>query len=358
MLKVGTLFSGIGSIEFALRRLNIKHEVVFACDNGGIDLKKSLEEITKEYNSYKDQKTLEDYVEHLYISTNRINYVKQSYIANYGTPKEGFFSDVRFFDGKRFKGKIDLLAGGSPCQSFSVNGKHLGLEDARGTLFYDFARIVKQVQPKIFIFENVPGLLSHDKGNTWSIISSIFSELGYKWKYTILNSRNFNIPQNRRRLFVVGFINEFDYHKFNFPKGNDLTLSAFNFLEQDIDDKYFLPKKGFEYTTNKKNKKRVSIESSITRCQAANQQFNWCGDFYFVPIDNVKILKNAKAYAGKFNDKVGYIRKLTPREILRLMGYDDSFKVVVNDNEIYHQSGNSIVVNVLEAILNNIYEKN
>jgi DNA (cytosine-5)-methyltransferase 1 len=287
-----------------------------------------------------------------------MNYVKQSYIANYGIPKEGFFSDVRFFDGQKFKGKIDLLAGGSPCQSFSVNGKHLGLEDARGTLFYDFARIIKQIQPKVFIFENVPGLLSHDKGNTWNIISSIFSDLGYKWKYTILNARNFNVPQNRRRLFVVGFKNNVDYEKFVFPKGNELNTSAFEFLESKTDDKYLLPKKGFEYTTNEKNKKRVSINSSITRCQAANQQFNWCGDFYFVPKDKVVITTNIKAYPGKFNNQVGYIRKLTPREVLRLMGYDDSFKIVVKDNEIYHQSGNSIVVNVLEGIIRNIYEKN
>ena len=105
------------------------------------------------------------------------------------------------FDGNQYKNQVDLLVGGSPCQSFSTMGYQKGLEDSRGTLFYEFARLVKEIEPKVFIYENVQGLLHHDKGKTWSIISEIFKSLGYFYKFKILNSKDYGIPQNRNRMF-------------------------------------------------------------------------------------------------------------------------------------------------------------
>ncbi len=114
-IRLGTMFSGIGAIEHALQRLKLNHRIVFA---GDIDTK-----------------------------------CKQSYFANYDIKEENWFDDARTFDARKYKGQVDLLVGGAPCQAFSMVGKRLGFEDARGTLFYEFARVIKETQPKVFIFE-------------------------------------------------------------------------------------------------------------------------------------------------------------------------------------------------------------
>tara|TARA_A100001015_G_scaffold318430_1_gene438310 strand:- start:815 stop:1648 length:834 start_codon:yes stop_codon:yes gene_type:complete len=134
--RVATLFSGIGAIEYGFKRLNLDTEIIFASD---ID-----------------------------------KFVKESYFANYDIDESRWYDDVKEINGKKYKGQIDILVGGSPCQSFSMVGKRKGLKDTRGTLFYEFARIVKESQPKVFIFENVKGLINHDKGNTFDTIKATF----------------------------------------------------------------------------------------------------------------------------------------------------------------------------------------
>ena len=168
-IRLGTLFSGIGAIEHALKRLNLKTEIIFACDND--------------------------------------SHAKKSYLANYHIKDKDFYDDVgeSSLNAKKYKYKVDLLVGGSPCQSFSMVGERKGFEDTRGTLFYDFARVISECKPKIFIFENVKGLVSHDNGNTWSRIQEVFKDLGYHTSSEVLNSKHFGVPQNRNRIFVVGF---------------------------------------------------------------------------------------------------------------------------------------------------------
>ena len=152
-MKLATVFSGIGAIEQACKRLGIETEIVFACDNGNrnidIDSDNELEKI-------KQLKTVEDkrkYVDDLYAGLSRkTNFVQQSYMANYEITNNNFFQDVKLLDGSDFKGKVDLFVGGSPCQSFSIAGRRLGFEDTRGTLFYDYVRLVKEIQPKAFVF--------------------------------------------------------------------------------------------------------------------------------------------------------------------------------------------------------------
>ena len=145
IVRLGTLFSGIGAIEHAFQRLGIKHRIVFAGD----------------------------------IEPN----CKKSYFANYEISEEDWFNDIRDFDARKYKGQVDFLVGGAPCQAFSMVGHRLGFEDARGTLFYEFARVVKETKPKVFLFENVHGLLNHDQGRTWHVIHDIFEELGYDVAY-------------------------------------------------------------------------------------------------------------------------------------------------------------------------------
>lgn len=366
-IRLGSMFSGIGAIEHALQRLRLKHRIVFAGDVDGN--------------------------------------CKKSYFANYPIQEENWFEDARTFDARKYRGKVDLLVGGAPCQAFSMVGKRLGFEDARGTLFYEFARVIKETQPKVFIFENVKGLINHDKGRTWMVMHSIFSELGYQVNYRVLNSKDYGIPQHRERIFCVGFRAT---TKFAFPAPIPLTYKMYDFLEDAVETKYFLREKGIKFVTSHKNKIKcyTQINGDIALCQKRNQQFNWHGDFVFHPmcadempeeefdefIFNVKeveekyyLSEKLRSYvlcSGTKNFKTsirtdldiarpllhsmhkmhragvdnyvthkGRIRKLTPRECLRLMGFKDSFQIVVSDTSAYQQAGNSIVVDVLIALL-------
>ena len=367
-IRLATVFSGIGAIEHAFNRLNIKNEIVFACDNDP--------------------------------------FVRKSYLENYPLSNDAWFDDISDIDPKLYKNKIDLFVGGSPCQSFSSIGKRAGLEDTRGTLFYDFARIIKGAQPNIFIFENVKGLLNHDKGKTWEVIQKVFESLDYKIHSQILNSKHYGIPQNRNRLFVVGFKNQ--KTKFEFPSRIPLESVMQDFLEDFSDSKYFLKDKGVKFVTSQKNqdKKYTQVNGKIALCQKANQQFNWHGDFIFEKNkDNLEFnehLFKVQQVENKYylSDKVteyvlkqgtknfktnntqtdldiarpllqsmhkmhragvdnyvthtGKIRKLTPRECHRLMGFRDNFKISVSDTQAYRQAGNSIVVDVLIALLKQI----
>ena len=354
-MRVATVFSGIGSIEWALKRLGIEHNIVFACDSGERYLSQSFEEIKQEIKNFNEEET-KRYIDNIYERTGKRNFVQESYINNYKIEKKSFYQDVRFIDGTKYRNEVDLFVGGSPCQSFSISGHRAGLDDARGTLFYEYARLVKEIQPKVFIYENVPGMLSHDGGNTFKIISEIFDSLGYDWRMSKLNSKNYGIPQNRTRLFIVGFRKDLNITNFEFPKEIPLTTTVSDYLEKNIDKKYFHGEKGFKWTTKDESlKKRVSINANISRTQAANQQFNWCGDMIFRKIEDEPWAKeDERVYVGNFRGEEGVVRKLTPRECLRLMGYGDEFKIVVPDQQMYRQSGNSIVVNVLEKITQSI----
>jgi len=353
MIKLATVFSGIGAVEQALYKKNIPHEIVFASDNGNINIKVSEEEIRNKLQgmSYIEQK---NYIDKLYKETGKENFVEKSYLENYSINKDQFFQDVRFIDGKQFEGQVDLFVGGSPCQSFSINGKKAGLEDARGTLFYEYARLVSEVKPKVFIYENVPHMLKHDSGKTWEVIKDIFDDLGYVWDFEVLNARDFGLPQNRRRIFVIGYRKDLGRDFIRFPQGHGiLEKTVVDYLEPSVDDIYYLPQKGFEYTTNPKNRKRVSVNAEVSRCQAANQQFNWCGDFRFEKA-KPQHYNDSRIFIGEYEGEEGVVRKLTPRECLRLMGFSDDFKIVVPDQKLYMQSGNSIAVPVLEAIMEEI----
>ena len=366
-IRIGTVFSGIGAIEHALDRLGVNYKIVFA---GDIDEK-----------------------------------CKKSYFANYKINEENWFSDVRNFDAKPYKGKVDFIVGGAPCQAFSAVGKRLGFNDARGTLFYEFARVIKECTPKLFLFENVKGLLNHDKGRTWSVMYDIFQELGYDVHYRVLNSKDYGIPQNRERVFALGFKKK---TIFKFPKPIRLEYNMYDFLEDYIDSKYFLKEKGIKFVTSHKNREKsyTQVNGDIALCEKRNQQFNWHGDFVYHPAsvdeefelgfdefifdvkdveekyylsDKVKkyvlssgtknfktstktdlevarpllhsMHKMHRAGVDNYVTHKGRIRKLTPRECLRLMGFSDSFNIVVSDTSMYQQAGNSIVVDVLIAIL-------
>ena len=352
-IRLATVFSGIGAVEQSLSRMKVKSKIVFGCDNN--------------------------------------NFVKQSYFANYEVTDNNWYQDILELDAKKYKGKIDILVGGSPCQSFSSVGKRKGLDDDRGNLIYEFIRLVDEAKPNVFVFENVKGLVTHDSGNTWKkVILPEFEKLGYHIHSQILNSKNFGIPQHRDRLFVVGFKKKVN---FSFPLPIPLEIKVHDLLEDNADEKYYLGKKGFEFifNVNKKRGSSTQVNGDIALCQRANQQFNWHGDFVldYGPVNDKYFLSEAvKKYVLAVGTK-GYktrtetnlevarpllssmasmhragvdnyfmygprIRKLTPKECLRLMGFSDKFKIVVSDTQAYKQAGNSMVVDVLMHLFDSI----
>lgn len=346
-IRLATSFSGIGAIEHAFHRLGLNVELQFA---GDID-----------------------------------ENCKQAYLANYPLEESRWHNDITNFDAKPYKGLVDLFVGGAPCQAFSMRGKRGGFEDTRGTLFSDFARVVIECQPKVFIFENVKGMLNHDKGRTWNVIKRTFEEdCGYQVYYQVLNSKDYGVPQSRERIYCIGFKEPAD---FKYPAPIPLTRTKFDCLDRHIPSNLFLKQKGANFVTRSINhdKSYTLVNGDVALCQKRNQQFNWHGDFVFHPLamnekvdstdptvqpvsafeEDYYIDSNISKYvlkkesdglfemtgAESFNPEYGRYRKLSPRECLRLMGFDDSFNIVVPDTATYKQSGNSIVVDVLMAIL-------
>ena len=357
MINIATLFSGVGAIEEALVKQNIDYKIIFAADNGERELKSSIKDIV---DDTRGMSLLERnrHIEELYIlESKRENFMQKQYLANFDVSEGHYYQDVRFLDGKIYKDcEIDLLVGGSPCQSFSVIGKRGGLEDTRGTLFYEYAPIVQECQPKIFIYENVLGMLNHDQGRTWETINNVFQSLEYDIKLFKLNAKNYGIPHDRKRIFVVGTKVE---NTMEIPTEVELQTTISDYLEEIIPAKYYLGQKGFEFVTNPFYANRAKVNGTIMMCQKANQQFNWNGDFRFEPLDyqrhTPEILQ--RAYVGQYQGQYGVARQLTPRECFRLMGFTDEYKIVVRDTMAWRQSGNAIVVNVLEAIINEMRNK-
>ena len=350
----------------------------------------------------EDWKVRKEYVDSLYKGMESRNKVKQSYMANYEIDEDNFHWNVAFLDGKQYRNQVDLFVGGSPCQSFSLVGKQRGLEDTRGTLFYEYARLIDEIKPKVFIYENVRAVISHDSGKTWEKMQQVFRELGYSFSWTVLNAKNYGIPQNRERLFVVGTRNDLTLSwPFVFPEPIPLEKKMQDFLMDNAPGGYFLPAKGVAFVTMEKNlnKRYTQIDGDVQLCQKKNQQFNWHGDFvfqseeeareneipdlekYFLsekvrkyvlatgtknfyskPATDLEVArpllttmhKMHRAGVDNYVTTDGRLRKLTPRECLRLMGFSDTFKIVVSDTSMYQQAGNSIVVDVLIHIMEQI----
>lgn len=379
MIRLATLFSGIGAVEQALIRMNKEYKIVFACDNGDIDIDIDTEEIRNIVFNMKSKKQKKDYVDDLYKNKSRKqNYVKQSYLANYDIKEEDFYADVRFLDGKDYKGKVDLLVGGSPCQSFSSVGYQGGLDDVRGTLFYEYARIVKETQPKVFIYENVRGLTTHDNGKTWEKMKKIFTEtLHYKiTEPQILNAADYGIPQNRRRLFVIGIRDDIECKQFNYPQ--PIGIDNLPFYMQDIlEDNCKYDEKKLNYNFDKKsgkiviNKEKGTVDKKYTLTPKVRDYCLKTGTKNFrtstqtdLPIARTLLRTMTQHHRAGVDNYITVkeykttkdIRSLTERECLRLMGYPDSFKIVVSTQQMMKQAGNSIVVDVMMALLKEIFK--
>lgn len=426
-MRIGTLFSGIGAPEQGAKRVYDNLEMVFAC----------------EFDKF----------------------ARQSFQANYDIDEDHFHIDVNDMDGKQYKDKVDIIIGGSPCQAFSIAGLREGLNDKRGQLIWQYYRIIMEAQPEIFIYENVKGMVSDNNGNTLKDFLDVFRESGYFCHHAVLNTKDYGVPQNRERVYIVGFKDHELYHRFQFAPKIKLEKRLKDVLENDVDEKYYLSDKIIEgflrknerYEKDGKAKgfcfEPADIES-YSSCLNARYFKCGAGDIYIKNYPEIKIegmlnckgteqirrvygvdgvaatlttmqggnqepkimldskeewLKATKNYGGteeeyealeikvKSATKVGYeiatigdsinlthpdsktrrgrvwvgiaqtldcacnqavvterIRKLTPRECLRLQDFPDTFTQVVSNSQQYKQAGNSMSVNILEMIFRQI----
>jgi DNA (cytosine-5)-methyltransferase 1 len=402
-IKVGSDFSGVGAFNQALMRLGIDYQEVFACDMD--------------------------------------KFARQTFIHNYGEPE---YYPMNVYDREIPKESLDIYMTSPPCQAFSMAGKRLGKEDARGILFFNSLEFIQVNNPRFFIFENVRGLLSHDKENKKDKIGRTFKEwidyLGgksvngvttmmpidgavpYHLHYKVLNAKKHGVPQNRERVFLIGIRDDQD-NTFTWPAEEELTKRLKNVLEDSVDDKYFLSEKMINSIMTSKFldskpmdfSRKDYIEENISKCikvggdvpcfmvkSATSKGYQEAteGDSINLsfPGSETKRGRVGKGIAQTLDtgcnqgviEKIGYInqdtqasqvystngicptlsagthgyaqgyindykiRRLTPRECFRLMDFPDTFTWPVSDSQAYKQAGNSIVVRVLEKIINNL----
>lgn len=406
-LRVGSDFSGVGSLNQALVRLGVDYKEVFACEMD--------------------------------------KYARKTYILNYGKP-EYYPTDV--YEREIPKESLDLYITTPPCQAFSLAGKRKGEEDKRGILFYNSHEFIRKNKPKYFIFENVKGLLSDDKGRTFQrwidllggksvngnpVIFPDEDSVPYHLYYKVLNAKHYGVPQNRERIFIIGIRDDSD-NNFNWPIEVELKKRLKDVFEENVDEKYFLSDKMVEFFISHTEKHKLkcngfkfkpkelnSIAQAVTTRAETRPDDNYIKIKSTTKIgairgrnkDNPKsrksglpttqmleineeVVSNCLTTVQKDNVVVGFnlpgkheqnsrvynidgisptlttmqgggqepkiynnlnIRKLTPLECFRLMDFNDDFKWDVSDSQAYKQAGNSVVVKMWELLINNLLKK-
>lgn len=278
-------------------------------------------------------------------------FAQQSYNAIHNTKGEFSGGDITKITDEEFRklrGSVDIIVGGFPCQAFSISGLRRGFEDVRGTMFFEIARAIKQIEPRYFILENVKGLLSHKKGETFATILATISELGYDAEWVMLNSKNFGVPQNRERVYIVGHIR------------GECTCGVFS---------------TFKSTRESRSSNEDKLSNGVYRVKEATKQgyaIANVGDSINLSHPNSKTRRGrvGKNTANTLltSDEQGVvlsshkIRKLTPRECWRLQGFPDwafdkAKSAGASYSQLYKQAGNAVTVNVVKYIAKKIYNK-
>lgn len=279
-------------------------------------------------------------------------YSKKTYDANFG---EVPFGDITKISENDIPDH-DILLGGFPCQPFSLAGvskknslgrAHGFLDETQGTLFFDVARIIKHKMPKAFMLENVKNLVSHDKGKTFTIIKETLKELGYSIYFKVLDGQHF-VPQHRERIIIVGFNNKIfnGEETFEFPKMGDTKFAIRDILEKEVDPKYTLSDKLWNY-----------LQEYSKKHKAKGNGFG----FGLTNLDGISRTMSARYYKDGAEILIPQDglnpRRLTPRECARLQGFPDNFLIPVSDNQAYKQFGNSVVTPLIQAVGKNIVKE-
>ena len=351
-------------------------------------------------------------------------YARQSYKAIYNTENEEEWHDVTRItddDFRYYQNKADIITGGFPCQAFSIAGKRAGFEDTRGTLFFEIARAIKEVQPSYVLLENVKGLFSHDGGRTFGTIIQALDELGYVTEWGLFNSKYWGVPQNRERVYILATRKD----KFKEPllfdlvkQQTEVTTRLIDVLEDEVDEKYYLSEEKtrkltldhdlggklnmYDYNERDKIHSVNKVSPTLNTMQGGDRQpkiavpvltpdrinkrqngrrFKDDGEPMFtltaqdrhgIIIDDTQGYDGVRTYKGisptlrssrsglKTIDNLR-IRKLTALECWRLQGFtDDQFYKAkesgVSNSQLYKQSGNSVTVNVVDAIVKQLKE--
>ena len=293
------------------------------------------------------------------VFTSEINkYSIKTYKANFGEdPKHPIFGDItKLSDKISIEKNIpnhDILVGGFPCQPFSMAGLKKGFDDIRGTLFFNIAQIIKVKRPKAILLENVKNLLNHDKGNTYKVIYKTLTDLGYQVYEKVLAARDFGVPQNRERIYIVCFdrkqIKNSNLFSFPTPQNRVVNLGTILESKSDLkryDDKYTISDKLWEgHKRRKQANKQAGKGFGYGLFNENSPYTNTLSARYYR--DGSEILIEQK---GKNP------RKITPREAARLQGFPDNFLIPVSDTQAYKQFGNSVAVPVIHAIAQKIIE--
>jgi DNA (cytosine-5)-methyltransferase 1 len=338
MIKIFDLFAGIGGFRLGVENILKKNKIITKTV-GWSEIDRHCQ---KTYNAnFFDNDFFIDDIKKITSPDN--NYCN---LTNFKFKKK-----IQFI--KKNLPKFDFLVAGFPCQSFSTMGQQKGLDDERGALFFDIASILHSIKPKYFLLENVKRLLTIDNKKTFKLIVSLLQSEGYEVSWWVLDSKDYGIPQTRRRIFIYGSLKkEKQSFPIDPPKISKKILTTKSILEKDVNKKYILSKKILKTilkhgTGGYYSKSEIDLEIArpLTRTMVKMHRANQ---------DNY--------YSNKFilgEKKLRWIRKLTPLEAFRLQGFPDKFydkakKSLVSDAQMYMQAGNSVTVNVVEAIINHL----
>lgn len=262
---------------------------------------------------------------------------RKAYEANFGECPAG---DITQVDEAEIPDH-DLLLGGFPCQPFSIIGQRKGFSDTRGTLFFDIARILKAKQPAAFILENVRLLTRHNFGKTLARILETLAELGYHTDHRVLNALEFGLPQKRERVFIVGFKSAEARARFEWKPGGQPMRPLGDILEKRVDRKHFASE---QIRANRRSRLPSAEEPSIWHENKSGQ-----------------VTAHPYSCALRAGASYNYLlvngeRRLTPREMLRLQGFPDSFKIACKDHQTRKQAGNSVPVNLVAAVAERVFQ--
>lgn len=382
-IKLLSLFSGIGAFEKALHNIGVNYELVNYC------------EIDK--------------------------FASKSYSLIHKVDESKNLIDVTKVDTSKLPDDIDLITYGFPCQDISIAGKQNGFEDndgnrTRSGLFFEALRIIEDTKPKVAIAENVKALTSKRFTKEFNTVLKSLDDVGYNCYWKVLNSKNYGIPQNRDRVFIVSIRKDIDNFDFHFPQPKELKLRLNDLLESNVDEKYYLSEKleiyalgnavnkelkdmykrenaylnkDISYTINTNSIRRVGDTNYI--CEGIDEEIQvkdflkikeatkkgyseaYAGDYVNIQYPNSKTRRGRVGNGiantlltskdnGVVVDNPLKLRRLTEKECFRLMGFDDEDCEILKDNgisstQIYKQAGNSIVVNVLEALFKELFKK-
>lgn len=274
-------------------------------------------------------------------------YAQKTYYSYFNHQPEGDICRLEIPDIPYF----DLLVGGFPCQPFSQAGHKKGFDDTRGTLFFEIEKILEAKKPKAFLLENVKGLKGHDKGNTFRVIKDKLNSLGYYVDEKILAARDFGLPQNRERIYIVGFLEEEHFDNFSYPEPLNIETRLGDILEDKVDEKYTISDRLWEgHQRRKREHRKKGNGFGYGLFNHESEYTNTISARYYK--DGSEILIEQK---GKNP------RKLTPLEAARLQGFPDELVMKakaagVSDTQLYKQFGNAVPVNVVRHIAKNIIE--